>query len=151
MSRSFAVSSSRTCARAAAKAQTTLACAEVGWTNQRHIGRDRSSCRARLDPTPHRTAILGVDDLRRKFTQRLRRGGVDVSYHETRGAGFHFHLYRCCCLGQAASTRSSATRSAIIAAPSSVHDRAGIVLDDLGRKLPQARMALMARFVDQSC
>ena len=37
----------------------------------------------------------------------------------------------------APSTRSSATRNAIIAAPSSVHDRAGIVLDDLGRKLPQ--------------
>jgi hypothetical protein len=52
------------------------------------------------DQTPHRTAIPSVDDLRCEFTQCFPRGGMKVSHDETRRAGFHFHLYRCCCLGR---------------------------------------------------
>ena len=55
--------------------------------------RDVQSCRARRNRQPDRAAIPSVDHLRSEVTQRPRRHRIDVSHHETTGAGLH--LNRC--------------------------------------------------------
>ena len=91
------------------------------------------SCRARCRfegqaSPPNRAAVSASTTLSSGWIPRSANRAVLVSNSISIDAA---------ALVAAASTRNSATRSAIIAAPSSVHDRAGIVLDDLGRKLPQ--------------
>ena len=130
----FSVSSSRASRRAVANSSTSAASQGSDPTSRCHIVRDRSSCRARrLVKQRPQMAPPSLASTTCDANSRNASAASGWMFRSTKRAVLVSISIDAAALIAPASLRSSATRSAIIAAPSSVHDRAGIELDDLGR------------------